>query len=93
MDKSSFFSKLPSMKLAPFPSPRALVRQWEKGEIKREELHALMAQHQEAILAEAEEERANPIAAYIDHFPSSGVFRASSRTPRVQHSLPFPDHP
>ncbi|MDB4541207.1 hypothetical protein N9196_02805, partial [Akkermansiaceae bacterium] len=23
----------------------------------------------------------------------SGVFRASSRTPRVQHSLPFPDHP
>ncbi|MDB4271732.1 hypothetical protein N9873_04100 [Akkermansiaceae bacterium] len=66
MDKSPSFSKLLSMKLAPFPSPRALVRQWEKGEIKREELHALIAQHQAAILAEAEEERANPIAAYLD---------------------------
>jgi len=54
------------MKLAPFPSPRTLVRQWEKGEIKREELHLLMAQHQTAILAEAEEEHANPIAAYLE---------------------------
>ncbi|MEN8695631.1 MAG: hypothetical protein ACN4GG_09135 [Akkermansiaceae bacterium] len=54
------------MKLAPFPTPRELVRQWEAGEIKREKLHELMAQHQAAIIAEAEEERLNPFAGYLD---------------------------
>lgn len=54
------------MKLAPFPSPRALIRQWEQGEIQRETLHALMAQHQAAIIEEAEEERLNPFASYLD---------------------------
>lgn len=42
------------------------MRQWEKGEITRDQLHVLMTQHQEAILAEAEEERENPFASYID---------------------------
>ncbi len=55
-----------AMKLAPFPSPRVLVLQWEAGEIKREELQRLMALHQAAILEEAEEERANPVASYVD---------------------------
>lgn len=54
------------MKLAPFPSPRVLVRRWEAGEIKREELQALMAEHQRAILEEAEEVFQNPIAAFIE---------------------------
>lgn len=54
------------MKLAPFPNPRELVRQWEAGEIERETLQHLMAQHQAAIIAEAEEERLNPFASYLD---------------------------
>lgn len=54
------------MKLAPFPNPRDLIRQWENGEIERETLHLLMAEHQAAIIQEAEEERLNPIAAYLD---------------------------
>lgn len=54
------------MKLAPFPNPRDLIRQWENGEIKRETLHTLMAEHQAAIIKEAEEERLNPIASYLD---------------------------
>lgn len=54
------------MKLAPFPNPRDLIRQWENGEIERETLHLLMAQHRAAIIEEAEEERLNPIASYVD---------------------------
>ena len=54
------------MKLAPFPTPKALIRRWQNGEIEREELHELMAHHQRALLEEAEESRKNPIAAYVE---------------------------
>jgi len=57
------------MKLAPFPSPRILVRRWENGEIEREEMQRLMAEHQYALLEEAEEVRKvrkNPVASYVE---------------------------
>ena len=54
------------MKPAPFPSPNVLLKQWEDGEIKREELHQLMALHQQALLEEAEESLKNPIATYVE---------------------------
>jgi len=54
------------MKLAPFPTPNVLIRQWQDGEIEREELHELMAHHQRALLEEAEESRRNPIASYVE---------------------------
>ncbi len=54
------------MKLAPFPTPRALIQQWQDGEIEREEMQRLMAQHQQALLDEAEEYYQNPIAGYLE---------------------------
>ncbi len=54
------------VKLAPFPSPRVLIRRWEAGEIKRDELQRLMAEHQRAILEEADEVLQNPVAAFVE---------------------------
>ncbi len=54
------------MKLSPFPSPPALIRQWQDGEIEREEMQRLMAEHQAALLEEAEQYYQNPISGYIE---------------------------
>lgn len=52
------------MKLAPFPNPAILIAKWQAGEIEREEMQRLMAEHQRALLDEAEEQRKNPFEAY-----------------------------
>ncbi len=54
------------MKLAPFPTPRALMDQWQSGKLEREEMHRLMGEHQKALLNEAEVYYQNPIAGYIE---------------------------
>jgi hypothetical protein len=54
------------MKLAPFLTPRILIRQWQEGEIDREEMQRLMAEHQAALLEEAEEYHRNPVAGYLE---------------------------
>jgi len=54
------------MKLAPFPTPRNLIQQWQEGEIERDEMQRLMGEHQKALLEEAEHFHRNPIAGYIE---------------------------
>ena len=63
------------MKQAPFPTPRILVRQWQEGLIEREEMQRLMAEHQEAILREAEEYHRNPIAGYLEGLANKKMAR------------------
>ncbi len=54
------------MKLAPFPTPRNLILQWQEGEIERDEMQRLMGEHQKALLDEADHFHFNPIAGYIE---------------------------
>lgn len=54
------------MKATPLSNPRELIRRWQAGELKRAELHVLMAEHQKAILEEAEQQRLNPVAAFVE---------------------------
>ncbi len=70
------------MKLAPFPTPRTLIRQWQDGEIEREEMQRLMAQHQLALLDEAEQYHQNPIAGYIEGL----LNKRAARRLMMQHS-------
>ena len=48
------------------PTPSQLFAQFERGEIEREELHSLMALHARELIAEMEEDRLNPAAAWIE---------------------------
>lgn len=48
------------------PPPQKLFRQFEAGEITRAELQATFALHQREMIAEIEEMRLNPVAAYIE---------------------------
>jgi len=54
------------MKLNHVPPPQILFRQFERGEISREELQASCALHQREMLAEIQEMKLNPAAAYIE---------------------------
>ena len=54
------------MKLAPFPTPPNLIRQWQEGEIEREEMQRLMGEHQKELLKEADYFHSNPILGYIE---------------------------
>lgn len=70
------------MKLAPFPTPRNLILQWQEGEIERDEMQRLMGEHQKALLDEADHFHFNPIAGYIEGLLNK---RAARRLLR-QHS-------
>ncbi len=48
------------------PTPRQLFAQYERGEIEREELQALMAVHARELISEMEEDYQNPVAAWIE---------------------------
>ena len=48
------------------PPPQKLFRQFEAGEISRAELQATCALHQREMIAEIEEMKRNPIAAYVE---------------------------
>ncbi|MCU0781057.1 MAG: hypothetical protein MUF04_08150 [Akkermansiaceae bacterium] len=47
-------------------SPSQLVRRFERGEIERHEFQALMAVHARGLIAEIEEARLNPLAAWLE---------------------------
>jgi hypothetical protein len=49
------------------PTPKQLFAMFERGEIERDELHALMATHARDLIVEMEEERLNPAAAWIEN--------------------------
>ena len=48
------------------PTPRQLFAQFERGEIEREELQAMMAVHARELIAEMEEDYQNPASAWIE---------------------------
>jgi hypothetical protein len=48
------------------PTPNQLFAQFERGEIEREELHALLAVHARELIQEMEEDHQNPAAAWIE---------------------------
>ena len=54
------------MKLNIPPPPQTLFRQFEAGEISREELQATCALHQREMIAEMEEMKRNPVAAFVE---------------------------
>jgi hypothetical protein len=48
------------------PSPKQLFEMFERGEIERDELQALMAAHARVLIVEMEEDHQNPAAAWIE---------------------------
>lgn len=48
------------------PTPNELFARFERGEIEREELHALMALHARELIGEMEEDYRNPAAAWME---------------------------
>lgn len=48
------------------PSPREIFNRFEKGEIDRDEVHAMMALHARELIGEMEEDRQNPAAAFLE---------------------------
>lgn len=48
------------------PSPSELFARFERGEIEREELHAMMAVHARELITEMEDDWLNPAAAWIE---------------------------
>lgn len=48
------------------PTPDQLFARFERGEIEREELQALMAVHARELIAEMEEDHRNPAAAWLE---------------------------
>lgn len=50
----------------PHPNPKQLFRQFESGQITRQELQAQMGAHQRHILEEMEENRRNPVATLLE---------------------------
>ena len=48
------------------PSPSQLIASFERGEIERDELHAMMALHARELIREMEEDYQNPAAAWIE---------------------------
>lgn len=63
------------MRLAPFPTPRSLMIEWQEGKIKREEMQRLMGEHQKAILKEADDYHFNPIAGYLEGLSNKRMAR------------------
>jgi hypothetical protein len=48
------------------PTPSQIFASYERGEIERDEMHALMALHARELIAEMEEDYQNPAAAWIE---------------------------
>jgi hypothetical protein len=62
------------------PTPREIFASFERGELEREEMHALMALHARELILEMEEDYQNPAAAWIESLLAR---RASSRLIRI----------
>jgi len=48
------------------PTPSQIISSYERGEIEREEMHAMMAIHARELIREMEEDYQNPAAAWIE---------------------------
>ena len=65
------------------PTPRQIFASFERGEIDRDEVHALMALHARELIAEMEQDYQNPAAAWIESLLAR---RAASRLVRLHGS-------
>lgn len=65
------------------PSPRQIFASFERGEIDRDEMHALMASHARELIEEMEQDYQNPAAAWIESLLAR---RAASRLVRLHGS-------
>ncbi len=57
------------------PTPPELFRQYERGEISREELQATMALHARGLIQELETERKNPKTSYLERLRNFAAAR------------------
>lgn len=74
-----FRPRLPKM----IPTPRQIFASFERGEIDRDEMHALMALHARELIEEMEEDYQNPAAAWIESLLAR---RAARRLVRLHGS-------
>jgi hypothetical protein len=65
------------------PTPRQIFASFERGEIDRDELHALMALHARELIGEMEQDYQNPAAAWIESLLAR---RAANRLVRLHGS-------
>ncbi len=63
------------MNFPSLPTPPHLFRQFERGEISREELHASLAVHARGLIAEMEEGRRNPKGSYLERLRNRAAAR------------------
>ncbi|MEM7600953.1 MAG: hypothetical protein AAF357_06010 [Verrucomicrobiota bacterium] len=61
------------------PTPPELFRQFERGDISREELQATMALHARGLIDEMEKERKNPKTSYIERLRNFAAARKLAR--------------
>jgi hypothetical protein len=57
------------------PTPPQLFRQFERGEISRDELHASLAVHARGLIAEMVEEQRNPKTSYLERLRNFAAAR------------------
>lgn len=67
------------MKFSSLPTPPILFRQFENGEITREELQATMAVHARDLIEEMVEVHRNPMSAYLERIRNGAAVRKLSR--------------
>lgn len=68
-----------AVKFGLIPTPPELFRQFERGEISREELHACMAVHARDLITQMAEARKNPIAAYLEQMRNRAMAHRLTR--------------
>lgn len=73
-DPPTFCQLLP-VNFGNLPTPPILFRQFERGEISREELHATMALHARGLITEMEEEYENPKTSYLERLRNFAAAR------------------
>ncbi len=61
------------------PTPPELFRQFETGQLSREELQATMALHARALIEEMEDERKNPKRSYLERLRNAAAIRRWTR--------------
>jgi hypothetical protein len=66
---------LSSVNFPSYPTPSQLFRQYERGEISREDLHASLALHAKSLITEMEEEVKNPKTSYLERLRNFAAAR------------------
>lgn len=85
IDTSSETFIITAVNFGTLPTPPQLFRQFERGEISREELQATMAIHARGLIDEMEEDRKNPKTSYLERLRNFAAARrlAKKHGPKV----------